>query len=85
MKISRPLMKISRPYRKFHGLTPLTSYFSLLTSHFSLLTMDSLPEKDPTLVSLVTPRLGVGSATSVGCFLLSLSYFAPTRPTNTNP
>ena len=30
--------------------------------------------KYPTLVTLVTPSVGVGSVGSVGCFPLSLSY-----------
>ena len=46
--------------------------------------MDSLTEKDPALVALVAPRLGVGSATSVGCFLLSFSYYARMQETNTS-
>ena len=35
-----------------------------------------LTGKYPTLVTLVTPMLGVGSVTSVGCFPLSYPYYA---------
>ena len=72
VKTSRPLVKMSRPLVKMSR--PYTSHLSLLTSHLSLLLA---------LVALVTPRLDVGWATWVGCFLLSLSYVR-TQETNTS-
>ena len=39
-----------------------------------------ITQNNPTLVTLVTPTLGVGSVTSVGCFSVSLSYYAREEP-----
>ena len=64
-------------------LLPRISYFSPLSSHFVCnshfvlsIYMVVLTRKHPTHVAHVAPTLRVGWATWVGCFPLSLSYYA---------